>query len=263
MTVSWPDVVLAVLAGPLLVAGAAKVGVRGDRLSWPVHRGPLRAPVGPRLVGASEVLAAVAIVVVPGRAAAVIALTAGVALTAVSWVIRGRDCACFGVARLAAVGRPHVIANAFATATALAVLVGGPGVHPVSRAWVALTSAAVVSGVVLALDRRTRHGGTTTRCRERISAVRLYTSAGCPSCRAVRRLVDAMEPARRDAVDVVVLAEGENPPQDTGITGVPAAIGLGTTGEQVCAAALGVGAVKALVDSITVGAPDVQAGHAR
>ncbi|GAA2986431.1 hypothetical protein [Actinokineospora diospyrosa] len=256
MTTPWPDVVLALLAGPLVVAGLAKVAARADRLSWPVERGPLRAPVGPRLVGTAEVLAACAVTVVQGRPAAVLAVTVGVVLTTAAAVLRGRECACFGAARLATVKRSHVVGNLLGTAAAVAALVGGPGDDPVLRAAVAGASALVAATVVLVLDRRARRVVTTPRCDEPISAVRLYTTAGCPSCRAVKQLVATVEQARRDAVVTVVLAAGEKPPGELGIAGVPAAIGLGTTGEPVCGPVSGVGAVKALVDSISVVAPE-------
>src|SRR3954453_15339418 len=97
LTDSWPDVVVAVLAGPLAVAGLAKAVAPAKKLAWPIRTGLLGAPHGPRVAGLAGRAAALAVVWVPGRTAGVGALAAYVLLTVAAYLTRGEQCACFGV----------------------------------------------------------------------------------------------------------------------------------------------------------------------
>jgi hypothetical protein len=260
----WPDLVVAVLIGPLAVAGVAKLVTRPEKLEWPVEAAVLRAPQGPRLVGLTELAAAVAIVLVPGRSAAVVALAAYASLTAMAYVMRGRRCACFGVARLAAVGRFHIGANAAAAVVAAGLaLADPPGSQPALRAVVGVVATSVTLGAVLALDRRRRGASdAVSSCEEQVNAVRLYVSDSCPACRSLKQLLAAMEPARRDAVVTIVIGKEERVPAAvSGLLGVPSAVGLNAAGEPVCSPVSGIGAVKALVDTITLIAPVAVSGR--
>jgi hypothetical protein len=250
---TWPDLILGALAGPLVVAGAAKLSAAVDSLSWPFDRGVLAVPYGPRVVGVVELATAGALVVVPGGPAAWLGIGAYLSLTGAAAALRGRRCACFGRARLAAVNRTHVAGNLVSVAAAAVALAGGPGSAPVLRvAAAAVTAATTVTALLISERRRAAGPADPDGCTERVSAVMLYTMEGCPSCRSLRTLLDAMEPARRDQVTTTVLRAGETlPPLLTGL-GVPAAYAVGSTGEPVCATASGIGAVKALIDTITV-----------
>ncbi|GHG79169.1 hypothetical protein [Streptomyces griseocarneus] len=263
MFASWPDVAIALTAGPLGLAGAAKSLTPAGRLDWPFRHGVLAAPWAPRLIGAAEVAACAAVVITPGRAAAGVSLACYLMLSAVAYTVRGRNCACFGAARLATVGRGHLVANAVGALAAAAALAAGPGTgHSGLRAGTAALAALATLGAVAVLDRRGADGeGAGTPCGERVDAVRLYTTASCPSCQALRQLVDAMEPARRSAVTTTVLRDGEPLPAHLVGLGVPAAVGVGAAGEPVCAPVSGIGAVKSLIDSVTVRTPDPLTGR--
>jgi hypothetical protein len=254
LTHAWPALAVAVLAGPLIAAGSAKIITRADRIAWPLSKGPLRAPYGPRIVGLAELVAAVAIAVLPWRFPALVAVAAYVALTVAAVSTRGQRCACFGLARLAAVGRLHIGLNAGAGLIAGTLcLIGsaGPGVS--AMAAVAVASAAAVLASVFAVDRRRGRDTTTVPCDTRVSSVRLYVSDDCPSCRSLKHLLTTVEPARRDAVvTTVIVKEAELPSALQGL-GVPCAQGVDLDGRAACAPASGIGGVKALIDSITVG----------
>src|SRR5262245_30446549 len=121
------DVVVAVLAGPLLVAGSAKLITPPAKVAWPIRSGALGAPHGPRLVGAAELAAAAGIVLLPGRASAALAFLSYSVLSAAAHLMRGERCGCFGLARLAVMGNVHVGLNATAAAAALLMTVVGSG----------------------------------------------------------------------------------------------------------------------------------------
>jgi hypothetical protein len=244
---------LGVLAAPLLVAGTAKLLVSADRLSWPYAAGPLAAPHGPKLVGSAECATALVLVLAPSRPAAALAALAYAALALAAQRLRGERCACFGVARLAAVGRAHVTANAAAAAVAAALAVVGIPASPLLRALgLALAGATLVS-LLWRLDRRAAAGGGVQACDEPVRGVRVYVSADCPACRSLGSLLERLETARRSLVSTVVVNEQDGlPPALQGI-GVPCAMGLDAGGQMVCTPVSGIGDVKALVDKVVIG----------
>lgn len=253
------EVAVAILAGPLVVAGLAKVLTPPEELSWPYSSGLFRAPRGPRLVGAGECLAAIGLVVLPNPAAAVLATGAYAVLTVAAYRLRGQKCACFGAARLAAVGRAHIGGNLLGALVAAALVVGSlltaPAPQPLWRAIVAGAAAVGVFVLVLVLDRRKSEQQLATPCTERVSGVRLYVSTSCPACRSLERLVAGMEPVRRAAIDKLVVDKGDEVPADMKELGVPAATALDGSGNRICTPVSGIGAVKALIDTITISAP--------
>lgn len=249
-----PHLALAVTAGPLAVAGAAKLITPPQKLSWPIRSGPLAPPVGPRLVGAGELAATAAVVLLPVRWAAAVALLAYAALTLVAVRSRGQKCACFGLARLAAVGRLHIGANVAAAVLAAVVLtVSSAGARPLPRGAATAAVAATTLVVLLSVDRRRAAAQEAVPvCAEQVSAVRLYVADDCPSCRSLKHLLAAGEPERLAATTLVTVArEAELPGVLHGL-GVPCAVGLDAAGEPVCTPVSGIGAVKGLVDSITL-----------
>ncbi|MET9513574.1 hypothetical protein [Streptomyces sp. NPDC002994] len=270
---AWPDAVVAAAAGPLFVAGAAKVLTPEDSTNWPAGRWWPPAPFGPRLAGGAELGAATAVVALPGRRAALVALVVYACLTLVAHTLRGRTCACFGGAARSTVGPLHVACTAAGAAASLAALAGGPGTAQGGlRAVVCLAAAAVTLAVLLVADRQGlvlggppgrpdgplltgRSDDAAADPTERVHEVLLYTSVACPSCKSLHQILDAMEPARRQAVTTTVLDEGEQLPDFLAGLGVPAAFGLNATGEAVYAPVSGIGAVKALIESVTIGAP--------
>ena len=248
-----PDLLVGALAGPLVMAGIAKLLAAPGSLGWPVDRGVLAVPYGPRIVGAAEVSVAAGLITVPGAAAAMLGAGAYATLAVAATALYGRTCACFGDTRLAAVSRRHVAMNALGAGTAVLAMVlpGGPSAARVARIAAAAVGAAVTGAVLR--RRPTAPAAPPADC-GRISAVRLYTTETCPSCQSLKVLVDAMEPARRELVSTTVLGPGETPPPPlTADLGVPAAYAVDAAGEPVCAPAAGIGAVKALIDSITIG----------
>lgn len=249
------DAATAVLAGPLIVAGVAKVLTAPDELDWPISSGPLRKPWGPRLTAAAELAAALAIVTVPGRGAALIALLAYLTLTAVAFALRNTRCACFGMARLASVGRVHVGLNAVAALVATVALAAGPGSEPLVRAVSGGAAAAVTLAAVLVLDRGARRTESTAATGDHdqpIIEVRIYVSDDCPSCRSLKALLATVEAARRDAVVLTRIESGKELTGPLSGLGVPCAVAVGESGEQVGSPVVGIGAVKALVDGIVI-----------
>ncbi|WP_329101300.1 hypothetical protein OG792_20685 [Micromonospora sp. NBC_01699] len=251
------DLLVAVLAGPLVASGVAKLAAPTEKLSWPIRRGPLVAPHGPRLIGAAELIGAVLLIVVPGRLAALCGLVAYLALTIVAHALRGQRCACFGLARLASVGHTHVLGNAAGALLAAVALLLGPGSQTASRVVFAAAATALITCVLLVLD----HGARTLDAAKEeqivesmhaVYGVRLYTSESCPSCRALKKLVAGMEPARRDAVAETVLGPHDAPPASMAEMGVPCAQGLDAAGRPVGEPVSGIGSVKGLINSIVV-----------
>jgi hypothetical protein len=255
-----PEVVVGLLAAPLAVAGLVKLAVPAERMQWPYDRGPLAPPRGPRLVGTAECGAAVLLIALPGWPAGVLAGVAYGSLAVVAHRLRGRRCACFGAARLAAVGRAHIGANVAAAAAGLAVAPLESSWSPAAR----LLSCAVASVAVLSsaryLDRRAGGAGgegeegeaASLPCDEPIWGVRLYVSEDCPACRSLRYLLGKMDDARRSTVSTVVVGGKESVPEAFRRLGVPAATALDAAGRPVCSPVSGIGDVKALVDRVTV-----------
>jgi hypothetical protein len=258
-----PQAALAALAGPLIAGGAAKLLTPADRLAWPFRSGPLRAPRGPKLAGGAELATAAGLVLLPGRAAPTAALAAYGTLTAVAQSLHGERCACFGAARLATVGRAHVGANAAGAAVAAALLAPRLPARPRLRGTVAAAAAAATAAGVLVADRRRAKAEqeaaaeATAGCDSTVAGVRLYVSANCPACRALRQLIGEMEPARRERVETNVVEGGSEMPPDMAEMSVPAAVPVDGSGEAVCTPVSGIGAVKALIDTIVITARDV------
>ena len=251
------DLLVGVLAGPLVASGVAKLAAPTEKLSWPIRSGPLAAPHGPRLIAAAELVGALLLIVVPGRLAALGGLVAYLALTSAAQALRGQKCACFGLARLASVGRTHVLMNATGALLAAIALLIGPGAQMALRTGFAVAATALITGVVFAVDHRARaieaaKERQIVECTDAVYSVQLYTSESCPSCRALKRLVAGMEPARRDAVAETVLGPGDAAPGAMAQMGVPCAQGRDAAGKPVGEPVSGIGAVKALINSIVV-----------
>jgi hypothetical protein len=255
---NWGAMATAALAGPLVVAGAAKLLAKAGTVLWPVETGPLRAPAGPRLAGAVECVAAAGLVLLPARPAAVLAVVTYTGLAAVATALRGQKCACFGTARLAAIGRGHIGVNAAAAAVATVAAVTGsstPGTGV--RVGVAVAAGLVMAGTVLILDRREQAAESgEPGCEGTVTTVQLYVGDTCPSCRSLEELLTTtMESARLEAVTTTVLTQDDSLPPELAGLGVPAAVGLGADGRPICRPVDGIGAVKALIDSIVLRAP--------
>jgi hypothetical protein len=247
-----PDLAVAALAGPLAAAGGSKLLNSPDQLAWPLRTGVLRAPRGPRLVGAAEVLAAASICVLPARAAAAVAFVAYAALTVAAYALRGQPCTCFGLARLAAVGKIHIALDACAGLVGLLVAAAGPAsAGLLARSAVAAVTTGATLGLVLLLDRRQATGGAD--CTGVLRAVRLYVSPGCPACLALEHVLDSVEPARRAAVAVVRLDDDVRMPDHLVGQRVPCAVALSPEGEEICDPVSGIGPARALIDRITIG----------
>jgi hypothetical protein len=258
--VNAAPVLLAVLAGPLAAAGLAKRFGVGRRSAWPVRTGPLRLPYGPRLVGAVEFAAAVAITLAPTRVAAIVAVVVYAALAETARRYRGRECGCFGAARLAVLGPGHTAVNTLAALAAGVLLVlapvGGNDVRLRSAVAVASTLATVAAVRLLARDAagalrlRTAHA-----CARPVGRVQLYLSATCPSCTALEHLLDGIEPARRAAIDVHRVTVAAPVPAHLRHLGVPCAVAQSPAGTPVCAPVSGLGEVRRLITGVVMPGP--------
>lgn len=259
---SWiVNCALGILAAPLLIAGTAKLAASADRISWPYSAGLLAPPRGPRLVGAAEIVAAALVVLLPSRPAGAIAALAYATLTVAAQRLRGHRCACFGVARLAAIGRAHVSANAAAAllAAALVPLAGAPDL-PLRGLGLALAAVVLIT-VLWHLDRRAVAGTDAPQCAEPVRGVRVYVSENCPACRSLGTLLARMEDTRRSLVSTVVVHESHALPTALQGLGVPCAIGLDSAGEAICSPVSGIGDVKALVDKVVIGLDEPAHAH--
>ncbi|WP_128430744.1 hypothetical protein [Streptomyces cyaneus] len=253
-----PQAALAALAGPLLVGGAAKLLTPASRLAWPYRKGPLRAPLGPRLAGGAELAAAASLVLLPGRAAPAAAVVTYGTLTAVAQSLDGQRCACFGAARLATVGRAHIGANALGSAVAATLLACELPARPRLRGATAALAATVTAAAVLFADRQRAQGAADAveRCEQAVAAVRLYVSDNCPACRALKQLLGAMEPVRQDRVTLTVVGSGSELPPEMADMSVPCALPVDAAGGPVCSPVSGIGAVKALIDTVVIAGAD-------
>ncbi|MER6134072.1 hypothetical protein [Streptomyces sp. NPDC001815] len=261
MSSRLPQAALAALAGPLLVGGAAKLLTPVSRLAWPYRTGPLRAPHGPRLAGGAELAAATALVLLPGRAAPAAAMITYGTLTVVAQSLDGQRCACFGAARLATVGRAHIGANALGSAVAATLLTADLPARPRLRGAAAVLAAATTAAAVLLADRRRAKAEaeaeeTVAHCAEAVAGVQLYVSDNCPACRALKQLIGAMEPVRQDRVSMTVVSSGSELPPGMADMSVPCAMPVDAAGAPVCAPVSGIGAVKALIDTVVIAGPD-------
>jgi hypothetical protein len=260
-TTSIANCALGILAAPLLIAGTAKLVARPDAISWPYTTGLLAPPRGPRLAGAAEIVAAALVVLLPSRPAAALAALAYATLTVTAQRLRGHRCACFGVARLAAVGRAHVSANAAATllAAALVPVARAPDL-PLRGLGLALAGAALLV-LLRQLDRRAVEASGAPQCAEPVRGVRVYVSENCPACRSLGTLLARMEDTRRSLVSTVVVHETQALPTALQGLGVPCAIGLDAAGEAICSPVSGIGDVKALVDKVVIGVDELAHAH--
>ncbi|MFD9941205.1 hypothetical protein ACFWYW_44445 [Nonomuraea sp. NPDC059023] len=257
---SVTDVVLGILAGPMMVAGLAKLVTPAEKLQWPIRHPMLRAPHGPKLVGVAELtVAAIAILASEHWAVVAVAVTY-VSLAVVAFWLRGQKCACFGAARLAAVGRTHVSLNAVGAVVATMVAItgsAGPS-SVVVRLGVTAGAAVVIFGLILLLDRRRETTATAARpCDDRIYGVRLYGADDCPACQALKELIAKMDPIRHRTIEMVTVAMREKLPEEVDGLGIPCAVGLDAEGNVVCAPAEGIGPVKRLIESVTISATAV------
>ncbi|GAA2846508.1 hypothetical protein GCM10010517_03230 [Streptosporangium fragile] len=249
------DVVLGILAGPMAAAGLAKLVSPAEKLQWPIRHPVLRAPHGPKLVGVAEFTVAAIAILASERWAAVAVAVAYASLAAVAFWLRGQKCACFGAARLAAVGRTHVSLNAVgAVVAAMVVVAGGAGPSStVTRLGVTAGAAVGIFGLILILDRRREAAAMATPpCDERIYGVRMYEAEDCPACRALKELIGKMDPIRHRTIEKVTVAMGEKLPAEVEGLGIPCAVGLDAGGKAVCVPAEGIGAVKRLIESVTI-----------
>jgi hypothetical protein len=178
-------------------------------------------------------------------------------LTVAAQRLRGQRCACFGVARLAAVGRAHVAANAAAAVGAATLAAAGGGLEPGPRGLGLVLAAAALVLVLWRLDRRAATPDGGPACTEPVRSVRVYVSESCPSCRSLSSLLERMEDTRRALVSTIVVREKESMPKALQGLGVPSAIGLSGTGQVVCSPVSGIGNVKALVDQVVIGLEDL------
>jgi hypothetical protein len=195
------------------------------------------------------------VVVAPALPAAGLAFVSYAALTGVAWSMRGRKCACFGVTRLASIGRTHIRANALAALVAAAgAVLAGATPTTASRALAAGVGVVGTIGLLLVVDLRARRVAEPARCDESIFGVQVYVTDDCPSCRSLKQLLTTMEPARQTAVAMTLLRRGDELPDGWSGLGVPSAVGLDASGTPVCAPVDGIGAVKNLIDTVTIGA---------
>ncbi|MDT0532007.1 hypothetical protein RM555_23715 [Micromonospora sp. DSM 115977] len=209
-------------------------------------------------MAAAELATAVLAATLPVRPAALLVAFAYLTLTVVAYRLRGQTCACFGSAAM--VGRWHIAANLTAGLLSAAAAALVPP-DRLSAPWrLAVTAAAAVCTVIVVrtLDRRAATTAGSADCDRPPAMVELVVSDTCPSCRSLKQLLAQMEPARRNAVVTLVVNRGEKLPY--GMTSVPAAQALDVDGRPICAPVDGIGAVKALIDTIRLGSP--VGGHA-
>jgi hypothetical protein len=259
---SWAsNCILGILAAPLLIAGTAKLAARADRISWPYSAGLLAPPHGPRLVGAAEIAAAAVAVLLPSPLAGAIAALAYATLTVAAQRLRGHRCACFGVARLAAVGRAHVSANAAAALLAAALVPAAGGSDLPLRGLGLAVAAAALLAVLWQLDRRAVAGTGAPACAEPVRSVRVYVSENCPACRSLGTLLARMDDTRGSLVSTVVVHETQALPPALQGLGVPCATALDAGGQAICSPVSGIGDVKALVDKVVIGVDEPAHAH--
>ncbi|MGH3769758.1 MAG: hypothetical protein ACRDTX_32205 [Pseudonocardiaceae bacterium] len=238
------------LAGPLLAAALAKLLTPSAKLSWPISRGILGRPAGPRLVGFGEIAAAVAICLLPAQSAALVALASYLALTGASYWLRGEHCACFGVANLAVVGKVHIGLNGLAAMiAAVGLAVGSSDTPTVIRCGLALL---VTLGIQVIMSRRGDVVQDVVPCTERVGGLHLFVSENCPACRALEQLLTTIEPERREAVTRTLVTKKTLLPDHLRGLGVPSAVPLSAEGKPVCSPVSGIGPVKAAIDAITI-----------
>lgn len=241
------------LAGPLLAAALAKLLTPSSRLSWPISRGILGMPAGPRLVGFVEIGAAVAICLLPAQPAALVGLVSYIGLTAASYLLRGEHCACFGVASRAVVGKIHIGLNSLAAViAACGIVVSSSDTPTVIRCGLALLAMLVTLGVQWIISRRRGMVEDLDLCTDPVGGLHLYVTENCPACRALEQLLTTIEPERRDAVTRTLVTKQTPLPDHLIGLGVPSAVPLSLDGKPVCSPVSGIGPVKSAIDAITI-----------
>lgn len=246
-------VVIAVLAGPLLAAAGAKLLSRPGTIDWP-FTGALAKPRGPRLVAAGELAVVTGALMLPTRPAGALLAGTYTLLAVVAWRLRGRRCACFGAARLAALGNGHVAANALAAAVTLVAAAAGGGRGAVAvHALVMVVCAGLTYATVALLRVRDQPSSAAVACGEPVHMLRLYVADGCPSCHALLTLMADLDPDRRTRIALVELAadRGDAPPEARGY-GMPHAIPLAADGTPVCRPATGVELIWRHIETMTL-----------
>ena len=255
------ELLLPLLAGPLMIGGLAKLMTPLARIPWPVRTGLLRPPLGPRVVGGGELAALMFIWLGSQGIASGVAAGSYAALTAVGWRLRGRPCGCFGPIRLTVIGPTHVVLNATGMCLSAGLLVlsltlaAQPRPALVQRA-VAIAIAGVLVYVGLWLSGRLRTGKQEKiqPCPDVIGSVHLYVSQDCPACRALEILLAGMETDRRAMVTVFEVGVQTGLPSRLAHLGMPCAVPLSPTGQEVCIPVSGLATVMRHIQAITLGA---------
>lgn len=255
----WIEILLPFLAGPLLISGLAKLFTPPARIPWPVNSGMLRLPLGPRLVGGTELAALMLIWLGSASLAVGVAAISYAMLTGVGWRLRGQRCGCFGPVRLAVIGPAHLVLNAVGMCLSAGLLGLSLTLPTPPRPSLAQRAAAIaiVGGlfyVGLWLSGRLRTGKERQAepCREVIGSVHLYVSQDCPACRAVEILLAGMETDRRGKVTVSRVGKQTSLPSTLAHLGVPCAVPLSPTGQQVCTPVSGLAAAMRHIQAITL-----------
>ncbi|GAA4902698.1 hypothetical protein LX16_0193 [Stackebrandtia albiflava] len=252
--IGW--IVMSAAAAVLAAAAILKaVDAAANRLEWPT--GPVllrwRIPVGLAVTG--EVLAAVAVVVAPGRwtAAAVLAGAYGV-LALAAHTLRGSQCACFG-ALGGRVTTWHVAADvAVIPVVAAAAALAGPAPAIPLRAGMVAVITAAVAGTVTVLSRRRRRivRDSTSDCLRHAHHVRVLTLKGCSGCEALLTLRGG-----RGGAVVWHQVTGDDDPYARDADGqFPCAIVVDDEGRALCPPVWGLADIDDLLDRQTALALD-------
>lgn len=255
----WIEILLPLLAGPLLIGGLAKLFTPLARIPWPLNSGILRLPLGPRLAGGTELAAVMLIWLGSLSLAAGVAAVGYAVLTGAGWRLRGQRCGCFGSRRLTVIGPTHLVLNAIGMCLSAALLGLSLTLPAEPRPSLAQRAAAIViaGGLVyvgLWLSGRLRIGKERQAelCRDVIGSVHLYVSQDCPACRALEILLAGMETDRRAKVTVSRVGGRTSLPNTLTHLGVPCAVPLSPVGRQVCTPVAGLAAAMRHIQAITL-----------
>ena len=255
----WIEILLPFLAGPLLIGGLAKLFTPLARIPWPVNSGILRLPLGPRLAGGTELSALMLIWLGSASLAAGVAAVGYAVLTGAGWRLRGQRCGCFGPMRLTVIGPAHLVLNAVGMCLSVGLLglsltlPTQPRPSLAQRAVaIAIAGGLVYVGLWLSGRLQTGKERQTEPCRDVIGGVHLYVSQDCPACRALEILLAGMETDRRGKVTVFRVGGQTSLPNTLAHLGVPCAVPLSPTGQQVCTPVAGLAAAMRHIQAITL-----------
>ena len=255
----WIDILLPLLAAPLLIGGVAKLSTPLARIPWPVHSGILRLPLGPRLAGGAELAAVMLIWLGSASLAAGVAAVSYAVLTGTGWRLRGQRCGCFGPMRLTVIGPTHLVLNAIGLCLSAGLLglsltlLTEPRPALAQRAsLIVIAGGLVYVGLWLSGRLRTNKERQAEPCRAVIGSVHLYVSQDCPACRALEILLAGMETDRRDKVTVSRVGGQTSLPNTLAHLGVPCAVPLSPAGQQVCTPVAGLAAAMRHIQAITL-----------